>query len=90
MILENEQIINIMKETGWALKGRSLMKAFKFDDFHEAITFVDKLAEIAETMNHFPNIEINSNRVKLALSTYDEGGVTDQDINMAAKIDDIK
>lgn len=90
MILENNHINLVLKDTGWVLKGKSITKTFKFDSFGVAIQFVNQVADISDERNHYPQIEINKDRVKLFLSTHDEGGVTDMDITLAADIDELE
>ena len=48
--------------------------------------FVTKVARLAEAANHHPDITINYNRVRLGLTTHDEGGLTMKDFRLAAKI----
>lgn len=50
---------------------------------------MNKIVPIAEKMNHHPDIEINYNKVKVTLSTHDEGGVTEKDFDLARKIESI-
>jgi 4a-hydroxytetrahydrobiopterin dehydratase len=48
--------------------------------------FVNQLAEIAETANHHPDIDIRYNKVTLALTSHDSGGVTKRDLSLADQI----
>ena len=89
MILENDTITEIIKDTGWLLKGKSIIKTFKFEAFMEAISFVNAVADLAEEVNHHPDIEILYTRVKINLSTHSEGGVTDKDISLSVAIDEV-
>lgn len=88
MIIENTHLQTILKETDWTIKGHSIIKSFKFESFGEAVNFLDNVAELAERYEHQPDAEITNNRVKLILSTKDEGGVTDKDVSLATAIDD--
>ena len=64
------------------------MRDFKFKDFAEAMSFVNRVAEAAEQRNHHPDILIHGwNNVRLTLSTHSEGGVTDADHALAQQID---
>jgi 4a-hydroxytetrahydrobiopterin dehydratase len=67
-----------------------IKKSFKFKDFKDAISFVNKVAEIAEEEGHHPNISIFYNRVELELYTHAIKGLFENDFIMAAKIDEIK
>jgi 4a-hydroxytetrahydrobiopterin dehydratase len=72
---------------GWKLDDDEIEKEFKFADFKEAMAFVNLVAEAAETANHHPDIEISYNKVEMSLSTHSEGGVTEKDLDLAAKIE---
>ena len=89
MILDNLHIQEVIKDTGWVLKGRSITKNFKFETFDQAIMFVNQVGSVASEMQHHPHIEINNDRVKLNLTTQEEGGVSDKDITLAANIDEL-
>jgi 4a-hydroxytetrahydrobiopterin dehydratase len=80
----------LAKLGNWQLEGKLISRHFKFDDFVHAMRFVNRVAKLAEATNHHPDITIyNYNRVKLALTTHDEGGLTEKDFKLAAKIDKI-
>jgi 4a-hydroxytetrahydrobiopterin dehydratase len=69
------------------LKNKSIERTFEFDDFTQAIDFVNAVAEISEEEEHHPEIDIRYNRVRLVLSTHSEGGLTENDFTVAEKID---
>ncbi|MEX2279371.1 MAG: 4a-hydroxytetrahydrobiopterin dehydratase [Acidimicrobiia bacterium] len=73
----------------WELDGEVLRRTFEFGDFVEAMGFVTQVALLAEKARHHPDIDIRWNRVTLALTTHDAGGLTDRDIALAGKIDAI-
>ena len=72
---------------GWELVGGDIVKEYKFADFVAAIAFVNQLAERAEAANHHPDIDIRWNKVRLALSTHSEGGLTSNDFALATEIE---
>jgi len=72
---------------GWKLDDEEIEKDFTFADFTQAMAFVNRVAEAAEAADHHPDIEIKYNRVEMTLSTHSEGGLTEKDFDMAAKID---
>ena len=75
---------------GWmVLEGAKLHKEFKFDDFGQAVVFVNKVAEVAEDEGHHPDIFISYNRVRLTIRTHAIGGLSENDFILAAKIDNI-
>jgi 4a-hydroxytetrahydrobiopterin dehydratase len=68
---------------GWNLSGDALRRDFVFADFPEAFAFMTRVAFAAEKLNHHPNWSNVWNRVSVALSTHDSGGVTDLDFELA-------
>jgi 4a-hydroxytetrahydrobiopterin dehydratase len=74
---------------GWKVSGSTIERVFEFPNFVEAMAFVNRIAEAAEAVNHHPDITINYNKVKLSLISHDSGGVTERDMRMAGKINEI-
>ena len=68
----------------WKIVAGELVRTFQFKDFRTALAFVDQVGELAETAGHHPDIDIRYNKVKLALVTHDEGGLTAKDFDLAA------
>lgn len=66
-----------------------ITRQFKFENFKEAIAFVNKVADLAESEGHHPDIKIVWNKVQLDLFTHAVGGLSENDFIMAAKIDKI-
>lgn len=74
----------------WRLERGELVYAATLPDFKAAMEFVNHVAGLAEGANHHPNIDIRYNRVRLALTTHDAGGITRKDFELAAAIDGIE
>ncbi|MFP5331673.1 MAG: 4a-hydroxytetrahydrobiopterin dehydratase [Acidimicrobiia bacterium] len=74
----------------WSIDGETLHRTFVFGDFTEAMGFVTRVAILAEKANHHPDIDIRWNKVTLALTTHDAGGLTDKDVGLAEKIDRLR
>lgn len=72
--------------SGWTLAGRQIEQTRRFRDFVEAIAFVNRLVEPAEAAGHHPDITISYNRVTIALTTHDAGGLTEKDFDLAKAI----
>lgn len=72
---------------GWQLKGDEITKTYAHNDFIDSISFITRVAILAEKANHHPDILIQYNKVTLTLSTHSEGGLTENDFNLAKKID---
>ncbi len=76
--------------SGWKREGDTIVKTFEHESFMPAVTFVNKVAELAEAANHHPDITINYRRVHLLLTTHDSGGLTERDFKLAKEIDALK
>lgn len=72
---------------GWSLDGETISKRYQFADFLGSIGFVTRVAVLAEIADHHPDIDIRWNKVDLALTTHDAGGLTSKDIDLASAID---
>jgi len=79
----------LQKLPGWSRQGKAVERVFQFGNFLEAMEFVNKIAVAAEAANHHPDITISYNKVTLSLVSHDSGGVTQRDIRMAGKINDV-
>lgn len=75
---------------GWTREGDVIRKTYTLDSFPEAIGFVNRVAERAESADHHPDIDIRYDRVACALSTHSEGGLTAKDFDLAAAIDEVR
>ena len=75
--------------SAWQCDEKQLVQTRKFRDFVVAIRFVNRVAEIAEAMNHHPDIDIRWNQVRLVISTHSKGGLTEADFALAQKLDQI-
>lgn len=74
---------------GWEYDDGELERKYKFDDFAQSMEFVNRVAGLADSADHHPDISIKYNRVKLTLSTHSEGGVTEKDFALIAQIDGV-
>lgn len=71
---------------GWTREGRRIRRTFTFDGFKEAITFVNRVAELAERQDHHPDILVEYRKVTLTLTSHDAGGLTARDLRLAEAI----
>jgi len=88
----NNQAEEYLREIpGWKLNSDSkgIEREFKFKDFKEAISFINRVAEVAESEGHHPDIYVSYNRVRLNLSTHSIRGLSENDFILAAKIDSL-
>ena len=71
----------------WEQDSGKLVKNFRFQNFKEALKFINNVGEIAESMNHHPKIINIYNTVRLELWTHDKNTISDLDFQLADKID---
>jgi 4a-hydroxytetrahydrobiopterin dehydratase len=74
---------------GWQREGDAITRQFQFKDFVGSVDFVNRIAPVAEEMNHHPDLAISWNKVTVTLSTHSEGGLTESDFELASKIDGV-
>jgi 4a-hydroxytetrahydrobiopterin dehydratase len=67
----------------WRLSGKSIQCVKTFQNFIEAIDFVNALVAPAEASGHHPDLAISYNKVTISLTTHDAGGLTAKDFAMA-------
>lgn len=87
-LTEDEIAQHLPKLPGWTRQGEAITKTYQFGGFSEAMDFVNQVAGTAEAVNHHPDILIRFNKVTLMLTTHDSGGLTQNDISLAAACDD--
>jgi 4a-hydroxytetrahydrobiopterin dehydratase len=86
--LSPEQITENLKALpGWERKGEAITKQYTFKEFMDGIRFINRIAEIAEQMDHHPDMTVNYRRITFALSTHDQGGITEKDVKLAEAIE---
>jgi 4a-hydroxytetrahydrobiopterin dehydratase len=72
---------------GWERSGDAIVKQFERGDFKGSVDFVNRLTPEAEDMNHHPDLEISWSTVTVSLSTHSKGGLTENDFELARRID---
>jgi 4a-hydroxytetrahydrobiopterin dehydratase len=72
---------------GWTREGDAITKTFENGDFVGSVKFVDALVEPAEGMGHHPDLELSWDKVKVKITNHAEGGLTENDFELAGKID---
>ncbi len=73
----------------WRLRRQVISRTYAFPDFVAALRFVNGVGRAAEKANHHPDIDIRWNKVTLALTTHDAGGLTLKDFDLAARCDSL-
>lgn len=71
---------------GWSYGDDSLTRRFEFTNFADALAFVNRVGDIAETADHHPDIKLGWGYAEIATTTHDRSGVTDVDLALANRI----
>jgi len=87
LLTEAEIAARLADVLKWTRLGNAITRSWEFEDFAEALAFINKVGALAEAMNHHPDIVNSWNKVTLTLTTHDRGGLTDLDFELAKKID---
>ena len=92
-LLKDDEIAGKLRMIGpWEYdsEDKMIVRETTFKDFVEAMGFLNKMAELAEKLNHHPDMTVcEYNRVIVATTTHDAGGVTDNDIRLAQGFEDL-
>jgi 4a-hydroxytetrahydrobiopterin dehydratase len=89
-LLEADELAAALKKCPeWEHEKKAITRTIEFEEFNDAIDFVNDLAEIAEEAQHHPDITIRHTKVTLKLTTHDAGGVTNLDIELAQRVDNL-
>jgi len=72
---------------GWAVEGGALVKQFALPSFRAGVELVNTLASLAEQADHHPDLDIRYDKVRVALVTHSQGGITEKDLQMAQRIE---
>lgn len=87
-LIESSDLKDWLKKVPeWEIEKKAIERTFEFEDFTEAMDFVNQVAEIAEDEDHHPDIDVRYNKVRLGLSTHSAGGLTELDFTLAERID---
>lgn len=83
-LLDDEEI-DAQLPGNWERNGEEITRTFEFDDYLEGVEFAREVGELAEEEFHHPEIIINYEEVEVRYTSHEEGGITDQDIEMAER-----
>jgi 4a-hydroxytetrahydrobiopterin dehydratase len=82
--LSDQEIASRLSDLkGWKVSGGQLKKTFSFDQYLDGIDFARRCGELAEEMNHHPDLLIQWRKVTVSLVTHSAGGLTDLDFEFA-------
>jgi 4a-hydroxytetrahydrobiopterin dehydratase len=77
----------VIRLKNWTLEGSSIKREFKFRTFPEAFAFMTVVAFEAEKSDHHPDWSNVFNKVTINLSTHSLNGISQEDLDLAARID---
>ena len=80
----NEKLANL---EGWRVTPHGLQKSFEMGSFMSAMNLANRVADLAEQTNHRPEIHISNDKVTFTFATQDAEGVTENDLDLAARIE---
>ncbi len=87
-LLSDEEIDRRLETlTEWERDGDAITRDFKNADFKESVAFVNRVMPVAEAMNHHPDLAISWDTVTVTITTHSEGGLTENDFDLASRID---
>ncbi len=90
MVLDDEQIESRLAALeGWERQGEAIVREFKRGDFVGSVRFAEAVVAPAEDLGHHPDLEISWATVTVRITTHSEGGLTQADFELAARIDNL-
>ena len=87
ILTETDRSAFLETNPGWTIQHEILERVYEFPDFVGSVGFVTRVALLAEKAFHHPDIDIRWNKVRIVLTTHDEGGLTRKDADLAAAFD---
>jgi 4a-hydroxytetrahydrobiopterin dehydratase len=74
---------------GWERRDDEIEKTYQLASFPDAVAFVTRVGFLAEKANHHPDLDVRWRKVRVVLSTHDEGGITGRDLALADEIEGV-
>lgn len=71
----------------WRRAGRRIYRVVRLEGFTDGVRLLRGIAELADKMNHHPDVCLGYGRMRISLTTHDEGGLTDRDFRLARRIE---
>ncbi|MDP9282140.1 MAG: 4a-hydroxytetrahydrobiopterin dehydratase [Chloroflexota bacterium] len=88
--LDEAALAQLLASSAWRREANTITRTFTLKGFKGAIAFANRVAEAANEANHHPDIHIESYRkVRIVLTTHMTGGISDADVELARRIDDL-
>jgi 4a-hydroxytetrahydrobiopterin dehydratase len=87
-VLSDEEIRGALPSE-WSLDGDEIVRTFEFDSYLAGVGFAAGVGGLAEEAFHHPSIEIGYKSVEVRFTSHEAGGVTQQDLELAERVDDL-
>jgi 4a-hydroxytetrahydrobiopterin dehydratase len=71
----------------WSGDGDGLRRTVELPSFRDAVAAIGAIADVAEEMDHHPDIDLRWRTLHLSLVSHSAGGVTELDLELAGRID---
>ena len=81
-LLSDDEVADLIPDT-WEHHGDEIVRVYAFDDYMRGVNFAQMVGEIAQAQFHHPEIIIRYEEVEIRLTSHEEGGITDKDVEMA-------
>ncbi len=86
-LLDDEELQERLPE-GWDRDGEEITRTFEFDEYLAGLDFAREVGEIADEEFHHPQMIVDFREVEVRFTSHEEGGITDQDVEMAERVND--
>ena len=88
--LDEAALALLLAAGAWRREGNAITRTFTFKGFKGALAFVNRVADAANAANHHPDIHLERYRtVRIVLTTHAAGGLSDADVELARRIDEL-
>lgn len=74
----------------WERESDEIVRRYEFEEYLDGVAFASEVGEVADEEFHHPEIRIRYDEVEVRLTSHEEGGVTEQDIDMAERFDSLR
>jgi 4a-hydroxytetrahydrobiopterin dehydratase len=86
--LSNEEVAQQLPD-GWDREGDEIVRTFEFDSYLEGVGFAAGAGGLAQEAFHHPSMTVDWREVEVRLTTHDAGGITEKDIDLAGRLNDL-
>ncbi|UOE44727.1 4a-hydroxytetrahydrobiopterin dehydratase [Agromyces larvae] len=88
-VLDEAATRDVLTGTAFTHDGHRLVATYETGDFLGAVRLLDRVAEVAEVMQHHPDVRLGYGRITFELWSHDVGGVTPRDLRLAERIEEL-